>query len=209
MPAKPSAKKSTKSNVASSSKLISKRRYDWRIIAVIVVMLAAGLGYLWIRFSKAAAYTWTGSQIGINKYSSSGQRVTKSDGRVAVQSVDLGNGRQNMTIYVNSKVSAYDVYCFTGNATQPLSYYSVHTVRGDDYYGYNTSSIHLGYNSTSTQVGPYIPAGNFKLCAGIPNTDSYALGDKQRWVELRAQSTGVFAVYTVERQGGSTSSGSK
>lgn len=79
--------KVTRPNVAKSSSktgLLSKKvKFNWKIAAVIGVILVAALGYLFVRLSEAGSGTYPASKLVVI----GGTRVTKQDGSSAVQSV--------------------------------------------------------------------------------------------------------------------------
>jgi hypothetical protein len=89
--------KVTRSNVAKSSSktgLLSKKiKFNWKIAAVVGVILVAALGYLFVRLSSASggiryydASKWSTSGSGL-----AGEPITKNDGSRAIGSVVSGS----------------------------------------------------------------------------------------------------------------------
>jgi hypothetical protein len=157
-----------KSNVAKatggSSLLGKKVKFNWKIAAVIGVILIAAVGYLFVRYSNAAGYIWPGQNITIH----AGKRTQKTDGRIAVQSVPDVIAQRLMES-VNSSVTNNDTYCFSGKATKEILYYTI-SYEYVDSTGYSVGNLVSsgGPNAGSGATGPRVTAGDFLICGKVP-----------------------------------------
>lgn len=198
MPAKKASSKPktsrAKSNVARPSTktgLINKKvKFNWKIVAVIGIILVVALGYLYVRLSQAGGYTWKPSQFAWH----SGKMVKKSDGRPAVESTNNNPG-QYLQVEVRSFVSNDDTYCFSGKASKPIRY-----VIYTSYWHKLMQGGMGGGPAFSWRDSRIAPAGNFLLCQRVPGAPKSKSG-YQRSVLISIQSDGVFAVYQVGRRG--------
>lgn len=115
MPAKNT--KAIKSNIAKStgqtSLLNKKIKFNWKIAAVIGVVLVVALGYLLVRLSQAGSqvsYTWSANNISIKH--EIGKRSYKQNGTPIITSVNNYPGRHEIYVEINSNVGVDSAYCF-------------------------------------------------------------------------------------------------
>lgn len=111
--------KTTKSNVAKTSGrsgfLLKKTRFNWKIAAVVGVVLVAVLGYLFVRLSSAASSnnssTTTYSLTGSNVQILNGRKTPKSNGAVVVE--DDSNHKLSIIIRKERNTSQKMEWCLT------------------------------------------------------------------------------------------------
>lgn len=190
-------KKST-SRIARISAHLKSHKKTTAAVSVIMIALIGGL---YVRFSSAATgYTWTGRSILIG--SNSGVYTKKQDGRIAVQSSEWRT-KHSIQVYVNSSVSNNDTYCFSGKATKELRSYWIT-------YGYTgpTNRTPMVGVKNVLSGGPDVPgstgrvgSGDFFVCGKVPGRPAGLYLGYSRFVQLEANSDGVFAVYQVGRAG--------
>ncbi|MDQ5944379.1 MAG: hypothetical protein QG658_446 [Patescibacteria group bacterium] len=196
MPAKTTKSAKAKSNVARATGkagLLNKKvKFNWKIAAVIGVVLVAALGYLFVRLSQAGSYAWGPQDIQLAG-NGTGERVTKSDGRPAVQSqTPTATSSQILIATINSSVSQADTYCVDGNATADTQI---------------TPRIFIGTSSITALTMQKVGAGPFNVCWTIAGNTT----GQQRKIDFAgtAARDKPFAYFKIERKGTASGSGTK
>lgn len=198
MPAKTTISKTTKSNVARSSSLKKGNKFNWKIAVVIGLILVAGVGYLFVRLSRAGGFVWAPKDMTLYPGMRWGELVTKSDGRPAVQSqAGAAPSPQRLIVKINSSVSTVDTYCVNGNATGDTTISGLVLII--DANGPGTTMNRLG----EQKVG----AGAFRTCFNVQgNTTS-----RPREIEFSAVAANdkPLAFFSIERVGAGSGAGTK
>lgn len=193
MPAKKAVSKNTKSNIAKSAIAGPHNIKNKTLLIAVIVVFAVALGYLFVRLSKAGAYTWTPNAKDVNQQIKviAGVNLPKN-GKPAIQHQ---NGK--LSVYVNSNVLTKDMYCVEGYTSRAIT-----TTPGQPNFGITGW---VAYNNGQRQLaGGFgavaIPAGNFVKCAEMPGSPS----DLTRTINVDISgltSQDVFAIYSITRQG--------
>lgn len=115
--------KTTKSNVAKKPNgrtgfLVNRPRFDWKIAAIIGVIIVVALGYLYVRLSSAAStassstvsYSLTGS----NAQIISGKKLPKSNGATAVEDA---NGKLSIALKNQQNTAQKTEWCLVFSAS--------------------------------------------------------------------------------------------
>lgn len=172
------SKTKLKGRIAGLSILNKKRKFSWKVAVLIGVVLVVGLGYLFVRLSKAAAYTWTAPMLKVE----SGSMATKNN-RPAIQSRISSDGQNRISVFEYSSVPQGDTYCFEGYSTGEVGSWAIMA-----YLQGNSKAIAA---SSGGAIGP-LASGNFTRClyldgntTGIPryiNFIARSAGDKPVYV---------------------------
>lgn len=168
-----------------------KAPFNWKIVAVIVVVLAVALGYLYVRLSKAGGYVWAPKDMQLQPQGP-GELVTKSDGRPAVQSTTMSpTSDTGIVVKINSSVSQSDTYCINGNAT------------GDTQF---TATSYVGTTGTALNAQK-VGSGPFTVCWTITGNTS----GQSRMLSFGATAPRdkVFAFFSIERKDAASGAGTK
>ncbi|MDQ5944377.1 MAG: hypothetical protein QG658_444 [Patescibacteria group bacterium] len=177
MPTNSSRKKAVKSS--KNIRILTRRAsFNWKFAIFAVVLVVLIVGYVLIRFSSAAAYTWTPTTMKVEY----GELTTKNS-RQAIVSLKGGGGEQRISVFAYSSVPGADTYCFDGRATGDVSSWLIQAnLEG------NSRPIAIVAGS---QTGPIV-AGDFTRClymegniTGIPRKINFiakAPGDKPIFV---------------------------
>lgn len=159
MPAKSTKSTKAKPNVAKTTGragLLNKKvKFNWKIAAVIGVVLTVALGYLFVRLSNAAVggYIWSADQITVLQ----GSRASKN-GVPSIQSVGVpdrpGRNEQVVAVMVNSETYENSNYCIEGNAAANTQF--------EGYISFDKNSA--GAKATNTLTVNNGSAGSFSQC---------------------------------------------
>lgn len=186
--------KNIKSNIAkttSRATLGRKAKFNWKIAAVIIMILAVALGYLYVRLSKAGGYVWAPKDMQLQS-GGPGELVTKNDGRPAVQSTPISSTSDTgIVVSVWPAVSQSDTYCVNGNAT------------GDTQFA---GTLYTG-NQVTALNAQKVGAGPFTVCWTIQGPTT---GQRRRLVvSAHAPRDKVFAFFSIERKDPASGPGTK
>jgi len=124
---------------------------------VIGVILVAVLGYLYVRLSHAAAYTWLPNQMVLNN-----AQLTTKQSRPALTAIPV-TPKPRLSATVSSRVPNDDVYCvdgYTGVAIKPYGTAGAPYLRLSSMYIYSN----YGAKGTAGYDAYNIPPGNFTRC---------------------------------------------
>lgn len=186
---KPKVARSNVAKAKGKAGLLSKKlKFNWKIVAVIGVVLVAALGYLLVRLSRAGEYTWPPSMIKVEY----GRQTTKN-GKPAIESIPGTDGSNKISVFVYSSVPAYDSYCFEGWTGAEIKSWVINAY----FEGSNTPIA----ASAGSQIGPIV-SGNFTRCLGVDGN----LTGIPRKINFIARSTDgqpiyIYSIYRIGKTG--------
>lgn len=142
MPAKNTKSSKAKSNVARSkgkAGLLSKKvKFNWKIAAVIGIVVAAALGYLFVRLSEAgnsrvfgpAQWSYSGDNL-------AGEVVNKNDGTQAIASIARdGSEKISLKTFTKGVYNGKTSYCFQYATSGPATISSWAYVNNSTKFGF-------------------------------------------------------------------------